>query len=90
MDLKRLIRIMSAVLVFTGVVSGPVYADPALEKLVAEGKFKEAIDYAEEKIPTSQRDAAAWVLIGRANEGLDMPEKALACYLVGWRMNADD
>ena len=72
------------------VVSALVYADPVLDKLITDGKYKEAIDYADEKLPTPQRDAGIWVQIGRANEGLDMPEKGLACYLVGWRMNPDD
>jgi tetratricopeptide (TPR) repeat protein len=90
MKRRFLSRGMAMVLLSTGAISAPVYADPTLETLVADGKYKEAIDYADEKLPSSQRDAGAWVQMGRANEGLDMPEKALACYLVGWRMNADD
>jgi tetratricopeptide (TPR) repeat protein len=64
-----------------------VAADPALDKLLSEGKFKEAIDYADEKFPTAQRDANLWVQVARANEGIGVPEKALACYLVAWRMD---
>ena len=68
----------------------PACADATLDKLVADGKYKEAIDYADEKVPSAQRDASVWVQLGRANESLDMPEKALACFLVGWRMNPDE
>jgi tetratricopeptide (TPR) repeat protein len=64
-----------------------VTADPAFDKLISEGKFREAIDYADEKFPTAQRDANLWVQIAKANEGLGSPEKALACYLVAWRMD---
>jgi tetratricopeptide (TPR) repeat protein len=78
------------ILFFVSALLLPVTAEPALDKLVADGKFKEAIDYADGKVPAAQRDAGVWVQIARANEGLGMPEKALACYLVGWRMNPDD
>jgi len=84
-----LLRI-AVIVMFAAAATLPLRADPALDKLVADGKYKEAIDYADEKLPAPQRDASVWVQLGRANEGLDMPEKALACYLVGWRMNADD
>lgn len=83
-------RSYGCILVVLSAVFLPAAADPMLDKLVADGKYKEAIDYADEKLPTPQRDAGIWVQIGRANEGLDMPEKGLACYLVGWRMNPDD
>jgi tetratricopeptide (TPR) repeat protein len=82
--------VVAVVVIFATAVLLPLRADPTLDKLVADGKYKEAIDYADEKLPAPQRDAGVWVQLGRANEGLDMPEKGLACYLVGWRMNADD
>ena len=77
----------SAALVLFSAVVLAIFADPALDKLISEGKFKEAIDYADEKFPTAQRDANIWVQIAKANEGLGSPEKALACYLVAWRMD---
>lgn len=90
MNYRNNVMCGAVILISVAAVLLPLRADPALDKLVADGKYREAIDYAEEKLPAPQRDAGVWVQLGRANEGLDMPEKALACYLVGWRMNADD
>jgi tetratricopeptide (TPR) repeat protein len=73
-----------------GFASLSAFADPTLDKLMADGKFKEAIDYADDKISAPQRDAKVWVQLGKANEALDMPEKSLACFLVSWRLNPDD
>ena len=64
-----------------------IFSDPTLDKLVADKKYKEAIDYAEDKVPPGQRDAATWVELARANEAVGIPEKALACYLVAWRLD---
>lgn len=77
----------SAALVLFAVTVISVSADPAFDKLISDGKFKEAIDYADEKFPTAQRDANLWVQVAKANEGLGVPEKALACYLVAWRVD---
>jgi tetratricopeptide (TPR) repeat protein len=85
MGLKTQSCCWAAVIVAVSVFS--VIADPAFDKLLSEGKFREAIDYADEKFPTAQRDANLWVKVASANEGLDSPEKALACYLVAWRVD---
>ncbi|MBN2036193.1 MAG: tetratricopeptide repeat protein [Chitinispirillaceae bacterium] len=76
------------ILILLAVCCIPAIADPAFDKLLSEGKFREAVEYADEKFPTAQRDAATWVKVGKANEGLGVPEKALACYLVAWRMDS--
>ena len=60
----------------------------AFNKLISSGKYKEAIDYADEKM--TERTPEVWVQLGKANEAIGMPEKALACYLVSWRMNPED
>jgi tetratricopeptide (TPR) repeat protein len=62
-------------------------ADDAFNKLISDKKFDEALKYADEKMPAASRDAVAWSQIARANEALGLPEKALACYMVAWRMN---
>ena len=90
MSCLSIIRHMVIGSMFLGSAALSVSADPALDKLIADGKFKEALDYADDKIPVGQRDAALWVQLARANEATDMPEKALACYLVSWRMNPDN
>ncbi len=51
------IRRCAPAVFFLCVFSMPVTADPALDKLVADGKYKEAIDYADEKLPAAQREA---------------------------------
>jgi len=67
-----------------------VYADDTLNRLITEKKYDEAIKYADDKIPAASRDAATWAQIAKANEALNLPEKALACYMVAWRMNPQD
>lgn len=64
-----------------------IFSDPTLDKLIADKKYKEAVDYADDKVPAGQRDAAAWLQLAQANEALGIPEKALACYLVAWRLD---
>lgn len=63
-------------------------ADETFDKLIISGKYKEALDYADEKL--TDRTPAIWAKLGKANDALGFTEKALACYLVSWRMNPDD
>ncbi len=65
-------------------------ADETFNNLIDAGKYREAIDYADEKIPAGKRDAALWVKLAGANEKLGLTEKALACYMVSWRLNPKD
>jgi len=80
-------RYSVAAVYFILAVSCSIFSEPTLDKLIAEKKYKEAIDYAEDKIPSSQRDAATWVELAQANEATGNPEKSLACYLVAWRLD---
>ena len=66
------------------------FSDDTFDKLFNAGKYKEAIDYADQKIPPASRDASVWVKIAEANEKAGLVEKALACYMVSWRMNPND
>ncbi len=67
-----------------------VFADGTFDKLFSEGKYKDALDYADEKIAITDRDAKTWVKIAKANIQTGMNEKALACFLVSWRLNPQD
>jgi len=71
-------------------VSVKSFSDQTFDNLITAGKYKEALDYADEKIATTDRDAVIWMKLAKANEELGMTEKALACYLVSWRMNPND
>ncbi len=66
------------------------FADDAFDKMISEKSYKAALDYADDKIPAPARTADIWVKLGKANEALGLPEKALACYLVSWRLNPKD
>jgi len=66
------------------------FADDAFDKLISDKNYKAALDYADDKIPASSRTADVWVKLGTANEALGLTEKALACYLVSWRLNPKD
>jgi tetratricopeptide (TPR) repeat protein len=65
-------------------------SDEAFDKLIRDKNFKAALDYADDKIPAPSRTADVWVKLGKANEQLGLIEKALACYLVSWRLNPKD
>jgi len=80
-------RVTAAVLCCVASVS---FADDTFDKLVQSGKYQEAIEYADQKIPAGARTADIWVKLADANEKLGLTEKALACYMVSWRMNPND
>ncbi|MDR0305972.1 MAG: tetratricopeptide repeat protein [Chitinispirillales bacterium] len=72
------------------VMPGHVFGDANFDRLISAKNFKEALDYADDKIPMDKRTPAIWVKLGQANDAIGMTEKALACYMVSWRMNPDD
>ncbi|MBN1758984.1 MAG: tetratricopeptide repeat protein [Chitinispirillaceae bacterium] len=83
-------RVSDFILMITAllfVCSFTVAADDAFDKLYSSGKYKEAIDYADEKIPAGDRNSALWAKLGVANEEQQMIEKALACYMVSIRLD---
>ncbi|HUI93810.1 MAG TPA: tetratricopeptide repeat protein [Chitinivibrionales bacterium] len=65
-------------------------ADDTFDKMINDKNYKAALDYADDKIPAPSRTADVWVKLGKANESLGLIEKALACYLVSWRLNPKD
>jgi tetratricopeptide (TPR) repeat protein len=70
-----------------GYAAVSAYADMTLDQLIRSKKFTDAIAYADAKLPSNARTADVWVKIGIANEELGTTEKALACFLVGSRMD---
>jgi tetratricopeptide (TPR) repeat protein len=84
LDFPRITYFLVILFFFISVVK----ADNTFDKLISSGKYKEAVDYADEKL--TERTPEVWVQLGKANEALGMSEKALACYLVSWRMNPED
>ncbi len=67
-----------------------ITADEAFDKLFNDRKYTDALKYADEKIPIGSRDAAIWAKLGIANEGAELIEKALACYMVAIRNDANN
>jgi tetratricopeptide (TPR) repeat protein len=65
-----------------------VFSDESFNKLFQSGAFKEALEYADEKLPVADRDEKIWVQIAKANDTLGFQEKSLASYLVAWRLNS--
>ena len=85
------VRLTLPPLIFVVLLSvGGASADADFEKLFAAKKYREALEYADEKIPMDKRTPQIWVKIGQANEALDYVEKALACYMVVWRTKPDE
>jgi len=72
------------------IFSGYVFADANFDRLISAKNFKEAVDYADDKIPSDKRTPAIWAKLGQANDAIGMTEKALACYMVSWRMEQNN
>jgi tetratricopeptide (TPR) repeat protein len=68
----------------------PLLADAEFDALFSAKKYKEALAYADEKMPNDKRTPDVWLRVGQANEALGFIEKALASYLVTWRVKSDD
>ncbi|MBN1980103.1 MAG: tetratricopeptide repeat protein [Chitinivibrionales bacterium] len=77
-------------LVCVAVLFSRVFGDETFDKLFNAGKYSEALEYVDQKIPPTSRDAALWVKIAKANESQGLIEKALASFMVSWRMNPKD
>ncbi|MBN1757396.1 MAG: tetratricopeptide repeat protein [Chitinispirillaceae bacterium] len=91
MVLSRSVSIPLVLVILILTAAAPeIAADATFDKLLSEKKYQEAIDFADQKLSTTDRDALTWIKIGEANNALGMPEKALACFLVSWRMNPND
>ncbi len=78
------------VLLLMVIMPAMLFADAAFEQLMAEAKYEEALNYVDSNIPPPQRTPEIWVQIAQANDQLGMVEKALASYLVSWRINPND
>jgi len=63
------------------------FADETFYKMIRAGNYAEAVRYADDRIPPTSRDGQLWASVGIAHENLNAPEKALACYLVGMKMD---
>jgi len=63
------------------------FADDTFNRLIQSKKFSEAVEYADKKIPSESRTVDVWIKLGKANEEMGLPEKALASYLVGSRID---
>jgi tetratricopeptide (TPR) repeat protein len=70
--------------------AGLALGDQGFDQLIKDKKYKEAIDYAEANISFTDRNADILVKLARAYEEIGFTEKALACYMVSWRMNPKD
>ncbi|MDR0331253.1 MAG: hypothetical protein LBH93_06045 [Chitinispirillales bacterium] len=80
--------LLAVVFVFIPLASA--FADAEFDKLFSAKKYKEALEYADGKLPYDKRTPQLWVRIGQANEAMEFVEKALACYMVAWRTSTDD
>jgi tetratricopeptide (TPR) repeat protein len=66
----------------------PAFSDDTFDRLIQTRKYQDALNYADAKLPSNARTADVWAKIALANEELGLTEKALACYMVGSRMDA--
>jgi len=88
--MPRIFLILSFLLSFVFSIFNLSFADDTFDKLLNDKKYQETLDYADNNMPAPSRTAEEWVKLGKANESLGLIEKALACYLVSWRLNPKD
>jgi len=72
---------------FVAVFAVGAFADETFYRMIRAENYSEAVKYADDRIPPTSRDGQLWASIGLAHENLNAPEKALACYLVGMKMD---
>jgi len=65
------------------------FSDDTFYRLFGANNFAGAIKHADDNIPAPNRDGRLWAHMGIAHERTNAPEKALACYLVAIRMDAN-
>lgn len=63
------------------------FGNPVFFKLIEKGEYNQALQFAEINIPPASRTAEIWLKIGYANEKLNLPEKALACYTFAGKLS---
>lgn len=66
------------------------FANEKIRSLVSEGKYKEALQLAEEKVPSAERDVQTWILIGQAHQGLNASEAAEKAFEAAQKVNPSD
>jgi len=67
--------------------AGGVFADETFYRMLRAENWADAVKYADDNIAPPTRDGQMWASVGLAHENLNAPEKALACYLVGMKMD---
>jgi tetratricopeptide (TPR) repeat protein len=83
---------LRASLVFCSVIglASVAWSDDKLDAMVRNGKYKEAIQYADEKLPVDARDVGVWVKIGEAQLRLGAKDKAQAAFEAAQKTNPSD
>ncbi|MBN2188638.1 MAG: tetratricopeptide repeat protein, partial [Chitinispirillaceae bacterium] len=85
MNVQALKRFALRGIVAAAVLVPQAAADDTFDRLIAAGKYPDAIKHAEDNIPVGSRDASIWAKLGVAYEKQDFNEKALACFMVSLR-----
>lgn len=75
-------RLIPLVVLLTVSFFNKSIADTEFQRLIDNGSYQKAVEYADEKIPAASRNSETWCKIGKANEKIGLTEKALACYRV--------
>jgi len=79
MALRITARHAAMAAVFASALAFTAFGDEAMNKMVNDGKFADAVKYGE-AIAAESRTAAVWLLLGRASEGLNNHQAAMGHY----------
>jgi len=63
------------------------FADDTFNRLIQSKKFSRSRGVRRQENPSESRTVDVWIKLGKANEEMGLPEKALASYLVGSRID---
>src|SRR5664279_3396927 len=71
--------------------AGSIFADDGFDNLIKNGKYQEAIKYADKQIPPASRTIDIWLDLALAHEKSGLPkEQVLACYKEAQKINPSE
>lgn len=89
--MTSIVRMMTILSIASLFAASSAFADGNFDNMIASGKYKEAIQYAEKQMPASGRTVAQWLALALAHKNSGSPrERVLVCLNEAQRVNPSD